>query len=63
MMLMKKLEYTVTINPDGTWSKNTRVREEVRKMFHTDGYTTHLTMTFFGADKQGRMIRTPIIGQ
>jgi hypothetical protein len=49
---MKKLEYTVIINPDGTWQKNERVREEVRKMFHTEGYTTYLTMTFFGADKK-----------
>jgi hypothetical protein len=49
---LKKLEYTVIINPDGTWNKNDRVREEVMKMFHTDGYTTYLTMTFFGADKQ-----------
>lgn len=49
---MKKLEYTLVINPDGTWSKNDRVMTEVKKTFHTDGYPTYLTMTIFGQDKK-----------
>jgi hypothetical protein len=48
---MKKIEYNIQINPDGTWVKNDRVRDEVMKMFHSKGSTTYLTMTFFGADK------------
>lgn len=49
---MKKLEYTVKINPDGTWTASSRVRQEVNKMFHRLGETVYLTMTYFGMDKK-----------
>lgn len=48
---MQKCEYSVKINPDGTWTASSRVREEVNKMFHRLGEIVYITMTFFGMPK------------